>query len=161
MPLKYLLGLPLPTVGVILLVVALSYVIYHRYLHPLAKYPGPFVASLTNFWKAYQYSTLRFHHNMVDVHARYGPVVRIGPNDLSFSSKDAIGPIYKSGGRLMPKAQFYDAFTAFEPNVFGTRNESVICSCNFHASLALVLINVHSIIRCVVGSLPTRFQLPR
>jgi len=31
----------------------LSYLIYMRGLHPLAKYPGPLLASLTNGWKAY------------------------------------------------------------------------------------------------------------
>lgn len=134
MPYRYFLAMPLPTLGMVIMAVALSYVIYYRYLHPLSKYPGPFMASLTNFWKAYQYLTFAFHHNMLELHAKYGPVVRIGPNDLSFNSKDAIGPIYKSGGRVMPKAQFYDAFTAFEPNVFGTRNESVISYFEFRAS---------------------------
>jgi len=121
-----LLTLSLPTVLGALVVFSLGYIIYYRYIHPLSKYPGPFAASLTNFWKVYQYSSQRFHHNLLDLHEIYGPIVRIGPNDLSFSRANAIAPIYKSGGRLMPKAQFYDAFTAFEPNVFGTRDEAVI-----------------------------------
>ncbi|KEF63430.1 uncharacterized protein A1O9_01408 [Exophiala aquamarina CBS 119918] len=121
---RILLGLPLPAAGMALIMLCVCYVVYYSYLHPLSKYPGPFWAKLTNFWKVYQYWSRGFHHRMLEMHEKYGPVVRIGPNDVSFSNKEAIGPIYKSGGRLMPKAQFYDAFTAFEPNLFGTRNEN-------------------------------------
>jgi hypothetical protein len=110
---------------VVFSILGLGYVIYYRYFHPLAKYPGPFLACLTNFWKAYQYWSLGFHHYMLDLHEKYGPIVRIGPNDLSFNGAEAIAPIYKSG-RQMPKSVFYDAFTTFKPNVFGTRDEAVI-----------------------------------
>lgn len=46
----------------------------------------------------------------------------IGPNDLDFQDADAVAAIYKSG-RIMPKSSFYDGFTAFKANVFGTRDE--------------------------------------
>ena len=48
----------------------------------------------------------------------------IGPNDLDFQDADAVAAIYKSG-RIMPKSSFYDGFTAFKANVFGTRDEAV------------------------------------
>lgn len=49
----------------LLLVLAVGYIIYLRYFHPLAKYPGPFWASVTNFWKAYHYWTLKLPQTMV------------------------------------------------------------------------------------------------
>jgi benzoate 4-monooxygenase len=58
------------------------------------------------------------------LHDQLGPVIRIGPNDISFQSAAAIGPIYKSGRRVV-KSEFYDGFTTFHPNVFGTRDEEV------------------------------------
>jgi hypothetical protein len=51
-------------------------------------------------------------------------VTRIGPNDLHFWNAEAITPIYKAG-KAMGKTEFYDAFTTFNPNLFGTRNEAV------------------------------------
>lgn len=102
----------------------LIYVVYQRYFHPLAKYPGPFVASITNFFKLYHHSRIQLPQTIQALHERYGPVVRIGPNDLNFNGAGAIGAIYKAG-RRMPKSQFYDAFTAIKPNIFGSRDEAV------------------------------------
>ncbi|KIW17543.1 hypothetical protein PV08_04737 [Exophiala spinifera] len=109
----------LPLAGILAIVV---YVVYLRYFHPLSKYPGPFLASVTNFWKFYQYSTLRFPNTLIKLHEKYGPIVRIGPNDLDFNYPEAIAPIYKTG-KKMPKGVFYNAFTSFVPNIFGTTDE--------------------------------------
>jgi len=101
-----------------------SYVIYYRYLHPLARYPGPFVASFTNLWKVYQLSTLRMPETLRQMHEKYGDVVRVGPNDLSFNTPNAVSAIYKAG-RSLPKTGFYDGFTTFNPNLFGTKDDEV------------------------------------
>lgn len=60
-------------------------------------------------------------------HEKYGDVVRVGPNDLSFKSGEAVSTIYKAG-RSLPKTGFYDGFTAFNPNLFGTKDEEVYFS---------------------------------
>ena len=98
--------------------------VYNRYFHPLSKFPGPFWASQTDVWKTYHLCTKRLPNTFTLLHRRYGPVVRIGPNDISFESVDAIDPIYKSGRRVV-KSSFYDGFTTFHPNLFGTRDEEV------------------------------------
>ncbi|KAI1803997.1 putative cytochrome P450 [Daldinia bambusicola] len=108
----------------ILLVFTTTYVIYQRFFHPLANYPGPFLASLTNSWKGYYIYKLSLHEQLLKAHINYGPVVRVGPNDLHFWNADAIVPIYKSG-RQMTKTEFYDGFTAFKPNLFGGRDEDI------------------------------------
>jgi hypothetical protein len=105
-------------------ILLLAYVIYQRYFHPLSKFPGPLTASLTNFWKFYHHARIELPQTIQALHEEYGPVVRIGPNDLDFNGAGAVGPIYKAG-RRMPKSQFYDAFTAIRPNIFGTRDEAV------------------------------------
>lgn len=102
----------------------LLYVIYMRNFHPLAKYPGPLFASLSSFFKAYYVFKLTFHEKLLELHQIYGPVVRVGPNHLHFWDGEAIAPIYK-GGRSTSKSEFYDAFTAFNPNLFGGRNHDV------------------------------------
>ncbi|ODM19222.1 hypothetical protein SI65_05839 [Aspergillus cristatus] len=95
-----------------------------RVLHPLARYPVPLLASLTYGWKAYYVYKLFFHEKLIELHQQYGPVVRVGPNHLHIWDGNAIAPIYK-GGRSMGKSEFYDAFMAFNPNIFGTTNDDI------------------------------------
>jgi hypothetical protein len=76
---------------------SVGYVIYMRYSHPLAKYPGPFVASLTNLWKAYTMYQGQMEYVIRDLHDKHGAIIRIGPNDLAFSHPDAVKQIYLAG----------------------------------------------------------------
>ncbi|KAK5056690.1 hypothetical protein LTR84_012222 [Exophiala bonariae] len=112
------------TLGSFFVLYCVAYISYYRYIHPLSRYPGPFVASFTNFWKVYQLWTSHLPDNLIKVHQKYGSVVRVGPNDLSFNSAEAVTQIYKAG-RDMPKTGFYEGFTTFNPNLFGTRDEDI------------------------------------
>jgi hypothetical protein len=124
-----LLGLlaqsPLATGGILLLAVLLFYIIYQRHFHPLAKYPGPFLASLTDLWQVHQFLSLQQPYNLTKLHERYGSIVRYGPDKLSITHESAIPIIYQKSGRSIPKTEFYDAYGAAHPNVFGMRDESV------------------------------------
>ncbi|KAF5255579.1 hypothetical protein FOXYS1_14000, partial [Fusarium oxysporum] len=100
------------------------YIVYYRYLHPLSKYPGPFFASFTNLWKVQQLWSLHMPDTLIQLHQEYGDVVRIGPNQLSFSQGGAVPRIYKAG-RHLPKTKFYDGFTSFNPTLFGTQDEEI------------------------------------
>ena len=111
----------LAIVGTILLFV---YVTYQRLLHPLAKYPGPFLAAFTDFHKFYLFWSLRIDQKILSLHQKYGPIVRIAPNELSFWNAEAVAPIYKSG-KVMVKSSFFDGFTTFNPSLFGNRDEKV------------------------------------
>ncbi|KIX03159.1 uncharacterized protein Z518_06710 [Rhinocladiella mackenziei CBS 650.93] len=106
------------------LILFLFYVIYQRYFHPLAKYPGPFLASVTDLWQAYQFITLKQPYHLTVLHEKYGPFVRYGPDKLSTTCESAVPLIYQKGGRHMPKTEFYDAYGATHPNVFGMRDEA-------------------------------------
>lgn len=46
--------------------------IYSRYFHPLSRFPGPFTASITNFWKLYICITKKAHSKGIEYHAKYG-----------------------------------------------------------------------------------------
>ena len=108
-----------------LLVGALSsYVVYQRYLHPLGRFPGPFWASLTGLWKIRVLLTGDMPAQLCKLHEKYGNIIRIGPNELSFNTETALNDIYKAG-RVMEKGPLYDGFTSFKPNVFGLREEDV------------------------------------
>lgn len=130
------------------------YVAYYIFFHPLAGFPGPTLAALSNTWKTYHILRLDLHEAILKLHYLYGPVVRVGPNDLHFWDAKAVPAIYKAG-RCMPKTGFYNAFTAFMPNMFGTTNEDV----NYiRASIfCIATTNVHSNMPCAVDSSLTHF----
>ena len=101
-----------------------TYAIYQCFFHPLSHFPGPFLGKLTDLWKLNTHRTGSMPALLCDLHVKYGNVVRIGPNELSFDSVKAVEDIYKMG-RAMEKGPLYDGFTAFRPNIFGLRNEDV------------------------------------
>lgn len=50
----------------------LSYIIYQVKFHPLAKYPGPFLAKLTNAYAGYHAAKQDIHIDMWRCHQKYG-----------------------------------------------------------------------------------------
>ncbi|KAI0812689.1 cytochrome P450 [Irpex lacteus] len=74
--------------------------------HPLASFPGPALAKASKLYHVF--FVLRGDAHMVirRWHDRYGDVVRIGPNELSFKRADAVYPIL--GARKLKKGPFYD-----------------------------------------------------
>lgn len=60
----------------------------------LSKFPGPFLASITpayRAWYAYFYPQSVLE---LELHKKYGPIVRIAPNVLSFSDPDVQAHVY-------------------------------------------------------------------
>ncbi|EGO59223.1 hypothetical protein NEUTE1DRAFT_121081 [Neurospora tetrasperma FGSC 2508] len=74
--------------------------------NPLKKYPGPFLAGFTNWWRLYQTRTGRYHEIVYDLHKKYGPIVRIGPNTLDLDYPELIKTIYSTDGKWL-KTEFY------------------------------------------------------
>ncbi|KAF6824782.1 isotrichodermin C-15 hydroxylase [Colletotrichum plurivorum] len=100
-----------------------AYVVYQRYFHPLAAYPGPFWASITDLWQVNQFLSLRQPYNLTELHEKYGEFVRYGPDKLSITAEEVVPLVYQKGGRRLPKTEFYDAFgNSKTPNVFSMRD---------------------------------------
>lgn len=72
----------------------LAVVFYRLALHPLSRIPGPRLAAVTNGWLAYHVRDGRMLQLGKTLHERYGPAVRVGPNEVWFNSKDAFRLIY-------------------------------------------------------------------
>ncbi|KAF3032345.1 hypothetical protein E8E12_001817 [Didymella heteroderae] len=87
-------------------------IIYNVYFHPLAKFPGPLLAATSTYWKAYVecVANRSFCHELVNLHARYGDVVRVGPNELHFASPKAYHDIYNNKNRWDKEARLYKSF---------------------------------------------------
>ncbi|KAF8510473.1 cytochrome P450 [Hysterangium stoloniferum] len=75
--------------------------------HPLAKFPGPITYKVSSLRLAQVVLSGRRHTTIQDLHNRYGPFVRIGPNALSINSRTAIGPIYASA-QCLDKTRGYN-----------------------------------------------------
>ncbi|RKF80347.1 Cytochrome P450 monooxygenase aclL [Golovinomyces cichoracearum] len=77
---------------------ALTYVltitIYNVFFHPLRKYPGPISHRITNFYMSYHEICGRSAYHIRDLHEKYGPTVRIRPNELSYTDEQAWNDIY-------------------------------------------------------------------
>ncbi|KAK0377918.1 isotrichodermin C-15 hydroxylase [Colletotrichum limetticola] len=101
---------------------AVIYVAYQRFLHPLAGYPGPFWASVTDLWQVNQFLSLKQPYNLTELHEKYGEFVRYGPDKLSITAEEVVPLVYQKGGQRMPKTEYYDAFGSKTPNIFGMRS---------------------------------------
>jgi hypothetical protein len=88
--------------------------VLHKLLRsPLAKLPGPFHARFTAAWLKYKEFTGDRRAYIHNLHQELGPVVRLGPNEVSFASAEAIKEIYTSGGSGYEKTEFYKLFMQF------------------------------------------------
>ncbi|OCK76820.1 isotrichodermin C-15 hydroxylase [Lepidopterella palustris CBS 459.81] len=72
---------------------------YNLYLHPLSKYPGPKLWAMSRMPYAISLSTGKLTHDAWAIHDKYGKVVRMAPNELSFIDKQAWFDIYGQRGR--------------------------------------------------------------
>ncbi len=80
---------------------------------PLARIPGPFYSIFTDLWLMRQEFTSSRRLYIHQLHKEYGSVVRLGPNEVSFTSLEASKEIYASGGSGYDKTEFYTLFMQF------------------------------------------------
>ncbi|KAJ2971560.1 hypothetical protein NUW58_g9382 [Xylaria curta] len=111
-------SLQIATPGVGILAVFLSFILYYvvhvvylLFFHPLAKFPGPKLAAISDLWWVLRLSSGRLPFITEELHKKHGDVVRIGPNELSFASAQAFqeihGHISKGKARFL-KTEFYE-----------------------------------------------------
>ena len=82
----------------ILILLGVAYVvaraIYNLYFSPLAKYPGPKLAAITRLWWLRVQFSGKFPIVVHNLHLKHGEIVRIAPDELSFSGAGAWKDIY-------------------------------------------------------------------
>ena len=66
----------------------------NRFNHGLQRYPGPFLASLTDWWRFLDVYGRRPDLTHQKLHKQHGDIVRLGPNSLSFADPKALRVIY-------------------------------------------------------------------
>ncbi|KAK8017312.1 hypothetical protein PG993_013638 [Apiospora rasikravindrae] len=111
---------PLLLVGFIL-----ARLFWSRYASPLRSYPGPLLASCSRLWKVWSTALCNTHWDHIALHRKYGPVVRIAPNEVSLSSPRAARAVL-SAGKHFYKTDFYAVFPPPEnPDIFTEIREPV------------------------------------
>jgi cytochrome P450 len=91
-----------------LITLTLSITTYRLAFHPLRTFPGPRLAALTKWVDFYHTAPGLRHLWLPSLHEKYGPIVRIGPNELSFSDPGAIKYLHGPQGARLRKGPYYD-----------------------------------------------------
>ncbi|CAF3430773.1 unnamed protein product [Fusarium graminearum] len=105
----------------LLAIYLLGWIIYTLTFHPLSQIPGPYLAKyLLKIW------TEDVEKDERTLHTKYGPLIRIAPNEISCSDPEAFATIYRFSNAL-DKAEFYEPYntTGFSPNgdVFSCKSD--------------------------------------
>ncbi|KAK4071825.1 hypothetical protein Trihar35433_3889 [Trichoderma harzianum] len=83
----------------LIFVYCLSISIYRLWFHPLARFPGPSLLSVSYFPFMYTYSIRgKWMRTAERLHVQYGPIVRVGPNHLAVDGSVAWTEIYANRG---------------------------------------------------------------
>ncbi|PVH70573.1 cytochrome P450 [Cadophora sp. DSE1049] len=112
--------------ALIVLGILLLRVAYRCTLHPLARIPGPLLARVSDLWLLKLDLTGQGSRIIFDLHKKHGPVVRIGPDELSFDGVSAYNDIYGQKSK-MPKSErwYYGILPKEIVNIFTITDKEV------------------------------------
>jgi cytochrome P450 len=93
--------------------------LYNLFLHPLRSYPGPKLWAVSQIPYARISVSGQGHRKMLELHKIYGPVIRIGPNAVSYNHPEAMTAIrgHRRGGM---------AEHGKDPDLFGSHRLSIL-----------------------------------
>lgn len=99
---------------------------YRAFFHPLAQYPGPRLASITGLWRLWHYIIGDWSEIILDLHKKYGKIVRLAPNELSVVDESAMKALFGHNTAAI-KSKWYSAFQSPQgaPNILATQDPKV------------------------------------
>ena len=87
----------------------------------LSHVPGPIPCKLSGYYLSYFNISLQRTRKIYEWHAKYGPVICVGPEEVSVATPSLMREIYGSSGRYT-KSSFFDQFVTYgERAVFAIR----------------------------------------
>ncbi|CAJ2511150.1 Uu.00g067750.m01.CDS01 [Anthostomella pinea] len=94
----------------------------------LSKAPSPVLAGTTDLWPAYQQRNGQLRTKLIELHARYGPIVRYGVRSISISDPEVINVVYGSRAGFIT-ADSYKVLVGISngkevPNLVSTADEA-------------------------------------
>jgi len=92
--------------------------LFKMLLDPLRAIPGPWYASFTSMVLKYKVLTGQRMFYIHDLHKKYGPLVRVDPNEVSVNDLEGYREIHRIGSGFV-KSEWYDLATpGIEPHAF-------------------------------------------
>lgn len=93
-----------------LLLYTISLAIYRLYFSRVSHIPGPRLAALTYYYQFYydafpHSGQFMFHYGRM--HEKYGPVVRIGPDEIHINDMAFYNEMYTQGNRRRHKSRLW------------------------------------------------------
>ncbi|KAI8716325.1 hypothetical protein NCS52_00925700 [Fusarium sp. LHS14.1] len=150
------LAIFLALVGLIYLV---SILVYGRYFQPLARLPGPELSRYTDIILKYHWlrgTRARYVHHL---HDHYGPIVRVGPNEVDISDISAVKEIHSVKGGYK-KSRFYELLVPGTTNVFNStdtefhrRHRRILSSPLSESSIKTVELAVDQKVKLVISKM--------
>ncbi|CZT15509.1 related to isotrichodermin C-15 hydroxylase (cytochrome P-450 monooxygenase CYP65A1) [Ramularia collo-cygni] len=91
-----------------IVVVVLGQTMYRIIFHPLKSFPGPWLNAITELPSSLRLAKGEQHRYYYRLHRKYGPVVRVAPNELIFTTDQAWQDIYGlRNGSVMEKSPIF------------------------------------------------------
>lgn len=101
-------------------------VCYRIYLSPLARFPGPRLAAATGLYEAY-YQIVKggtFTWHIDDLHQKYGPIIRIKPNEIHIKDPTYYNTLYAGPGKHRNKDNWFSSIS-FPQSLFSTSDHGL------------------------------------
>jgi hypothetical protein len=102
----------LPTLVLTRYLISLLYLTYKT--RTLQSIPGPFWTHFTRLWYFRRLWNGHFEEDNIDLHSKYGPIVRIAPDQYSISDRAALKTIYGTGTKFA-KSAWYEGWKHPDP----------------------------------------------
>jgi hypothetical protein len=104
----------------------IGWIVYAITLHPLAKVPGDLWPSVSRTWIMYQMYKGEIEKSQRRLHEKYGPIVRIAPDEVAVADPEAIKKIYPIQ-KPLTKTAWYHAWRppglTCQPDLFTETDE--------------------------------------
>jgi len=86
------------SIALLALGTALLLCVYRLYFHPLAYIPGHWLCRVTSLW-TYWHAYIGDEATLItQFHDKYGPVIRVAPNEVCIADGSCLAPIYSDHG---------------------------------------------------------------
>jgi len=99
----------LSTLFILALAALLTITGYRLVFHPLSRLPGPFLAKITGEWRNHRFRCGQWDSDVMELHKKYGRVVRIAPNEVSIVDETAMRNLYGHGHNAV-KTSWYNVW---------------------------------------------------
>jgi hypothetical protein len=98
---EQLLDISPVTLAILIPAGVLIYGLLQYLLDPLRSLPGPFLARFSRLWYFFELYKGSFEETNIELHKKYGPIVRIAPHEYSVDDVDAARTIYGHGNAFI------------------------------------------------------------